>query len=138
MRALAQKDKFYRLKLVVSGSDGIRRTFLTSSKACSLIQSHLNDDITISFDHMSAVLGFLHKPYILTGMSCDQVTDAELNRLSEFSTTVTFKTMELAPTPDTASFIQKIEKEREARERGGDSKDNRSFLAKYVSPIETL
>lgn len=32
--------------------------------------------------------------------------------------------------PDTASFIQKMEREREARERG-DVKDNRGFLAKY-------
>lgn len=34
--------------------------------------------------------------------------------------------------PDTASYIQKLEREREAREKG-DVKDNRSFLAKYVS-----
>lgn len=34
--------------------------------------------------------------------------------------------------PDTASYIQKLEKEKEARERG-EVKDNRSFLAKYVS-----
>lgn len=33
--------------------------------------------------------------------------------------------------PDTASYIQKIEREKEARERG-EVKDNRSFLAKYV------
>lgn len=34
--------------------------------------------------------------------------------------------------PDTGAYIQKLEREREARERG-DVKDNRSFLAKYVS-----
>lgn len=34
--------------------------------------------------------------------------------------------------PDTASYIQKLEREREAREKG-ELKDNRSFLAKYVS-----
>lgn len=34
--------------------------------------------------------------------------------------------------PDTASYIQKIEREKEAQERG-EVKDNRSFLAKYVS-----
>lgn len=36
------------------------------------------------------------------------------------------------PVPDTATYIQKLEREREARERG-ETKDNRSFLAKYVS-----
>lgn len=35
------------------------------------------------------------------------------------------------PVPDTATYIQKLEREREARERG-ETKDNRSFLAKYV------
>lgn len=38
--------------------------------------------------------------------------------------------------PDTASYIQKLEREREAREKG-EIKDNRSFLAKYVC-IELL
>lgn len=35
------------------------------------------------------------------------------------------------PTPDTASYIYKLEREKESRERG-DTKDNRSFIAKYV------
>lgn len=42
--------------------------------------------------------------------------------------------------PDTASFIQKIEREREARERG-EFKDNRGFLAKYwmyIVPVVIL
>lgn len=40
--------------------------------------------------------------------------------------------MQLYYSPDTASYIQKLEREREAREKG-ELKDNRSFLAKYVS-----
>lgn len=36
------------------------------------------------------------------------------------------------PIPDTATYIQKLEREREARERG-ETKDNRSFFAKYAS-----
>lgn len=34
--------------------------------------------------------------------------------------------------PDTATFIHKMEREREAKEKGA-NQDNRSFLAKYVS-----
>jgi hypothetical protein len=34
--------------------------------------------------------------------------------------------------PDTAAYIQKLEKER------GETKDNRSFLAKYVSYLENF
>lgn len=34
--------------------------------------------------------------------------------------------------PDTAPYLEKLEMERIARERGDDGRDNRSFLAKYV------
>jgi hypothetical protein len=37
--------------------------------------------------------------------------------------------------PDTSAFIQKMEKEKEARERG-ETKDTRSFLAKYVRSLD--
>lgn len=35
--------------------------------------------------------------------------------------------------PDTAPYLEKLEQERLAKERGEDPRDNRSFLAKYVS-----
>lgn len=62
--------------------------------------------------------------------TCETVTIDDINQLFEFSTVVTLKTIEQAPVPDTAGFIQKIEKEREAHDRG-ETKDNRSFLSKY-------
>ena len=34
--------------------------------------------------------------------------------------------------PDVAMFVQKVEQEQVAKERG-ETKDNRSFIAKYVS-----
>ena len=45
--------------------------------------------------------------------------------------------MESGPSPDTASFVQKIEEEKLAKERG-ETKDNRSFFAKYVWAIFNL
>ena len=80
-------------------------------------------------DHNSAVLGVNHKPVNLEIVP-DQCDHVSLNDLNEFSTVVTLKTIEQAPVPDTAGFIQKIEKEREARDRG-ETKDNRSFVSKY-------
>lgn len=62
--------------------------------------------------------------------TCETVTIDDINQLFEFSTVVTLKAIEQAPAPDTAGFIQKLEKEREARDRG-ETKDNRSFLSKY-------
>ena len=49
-----------------------------------------------------------------------------------WTTNVQVKYPDGGPIPDTATYIHKIEREREARERG-EAKDNRSFLAKYVS-----
>ncbi|XP_017468751.1 PREDICTED: ER membrane protein complex subunit 10-like [Rhagoletis zephyria] len=46
----------------------------------------------------------------------------------------------MAPIPDTTSFIQKMEMEREARERG-EIRDNRGFFAKYwmyIVPVVLL
>lgn len=51
-----------------------------------------------------------------------------------WTTKVQVKYPDGGPIPDTATYILKLEKEREARERG-DVKDNRSFLAKYVSHL---
>lgn len=41
------------------------------------------------------------------------------------------------PVPDTATYIQKLEREKQARE-SGEVKDNRSFFAKYVREIKIL
>ena len=49
-----------------------------------------------------------------------------------WTTNVVVKYPDGGPVPDTATYIQKLEREREARERG-EAKDNRSFLARYVS-----
>ena len=53
-----------------------------------------------------------------------------LTNVSSFNSKVVVQHMETGPSPDTASFIQKMEEEKLAKERG-DTKDNRSFFAKY-------
>ena len=37
--------------------------------------------------------------------------------------------------PDTGPYLEKLEQERMSKERGDDTRDNRSFLGKYVSTI---
>lgn len=62
---------------------------------------------------------------------CSGLSESDITQLpNEYSTVVTLKAIEQAPVPDTAGFVQKLEKEREARDRG-ETKDNRSFLSKY-------
>lgn len=62
------------------------------------------------------------------------LSKGDVDALDEFNTEVVLKPGEAAPIPDTASFIQKMEREREARDNG-EVKDNRGFLAKYVSGL---
>lgn len=48
-----------------------------------------------------------------------------------WTTSVQVKYPDGGPVPDTASYIFKLEREKEARERG-ETQDNRSLLSKYV------
>lgn len=50
---------------------------------------------------------------------------------SMITTEVQVKYPDGGPIPDTATYIQKLEREKQARE-AGEVKDNRSFFAKYV------
>ena len=52
-----------------------------------------------------------------------------LTGVSGFKSKVYVQQMESGPSPDTASFIQRVEEEKLAKQRG-DTKDNRSFFAK--------
>lgn len=53
-------------------------------------------------------------------------------RLKDWSAKINCSIWMVSCRPDTATYIQKMERERDAREKG-DLKDNRSFIAKYVS-----
>jgi len=55
--------------------------------------------------------------------------EGNISASSGFKTKVLVQQMETGPQPDTASFIQKMEQDKLAKQRG-ETKDNRSFLAK--------
>lgn len=64
---LAKKNKFYRLKADVVGSDGIKTTFLTSSKAVSDLLTHQITQIkiiqfSVPFDSLSIERPSYHLP----------------------------------------------------------------------------
>lgn len=127
LQVLAREDKFYRLRAVVENSDGTETTFLSSIKACMLVQSNLNDYLSMTLDHSNNVVGI--SIGVQKSVPC-QGADVGLEKLSKFNTKIYVMPISVGPIPDTASYIQKLEREREAKERG-DVKDNRSFLAKY-------
>lgn len=129
---LAESNDFYRVKATVSYADGSRTTFLTSTKACTLVSSQLTDIFWVSVDSNGFVTAITET---VVGQEAGKICGSgefHPDDLVEFTSDVLIRQMELGPIPDTASFIQKVEREREAREKG-EVKDNRSFFAKYVS-----
>uniref|UniRef100_A0A1B0AR95 ER membrane protein complex subunit 10 n=1 Tax=Glossina palpalis gambiensis TaxID=67801 RepID=A0A1B0AR95_9MUSC len=134
------KNAFYRLRATVVYMSGARRTFLTANKFCSLINNQLNDEFWISIDGSGYVNAITYMVPQMNGV--DDCPDFELESLilQDFTTDVLIKHTDLAPIPDTAGYIQKLEREREARQRG-ETKDTRGFFAKYwmyIVPIVLL
>lgn len=96
-----------------------------------MAKSQLTDVLWVSLDHAGSVTAITQSVNNGNTDNCRDLTTRDFEVLDEFNTDVYVKPMENAPIPDTASFIQKLEREREARERG-ETKDNRGFFAKYV------
>lgn len=140
LRKLAEENRLYRLQAHVLESDGSRSKFLTSSKACALAKSQLTDVLWVSLDHAGSVTGITQSVNNGNFGDCRDLTNRDIDVLDEFNTDVYVKPMENAPIPDTAGFIQKLEREREARDRG-ETKDTRGFFAKYwmyIVPVVIL
>ncbi|XP_046639262.1 ER membrane protein complex subunit 10-like [Daphnia pulicaria] len=130
-REAAEANDFYHLEALVK-YNGIERTFLTSTKACLLFESQLADIITIHVD----LLGNIYGVSVATPHNQKCAGDApEFD--PTFNTTVLISYMEHGPIPDVAMFVQKVEQEKVAKERG-ETKDNRSFIAKYWMYIVPL
>ncbi|XP_076302794.1 ER membrane protein complex subunit 10-like [Lasioglossum baleicum] len=122
LKNLAKYDGKYRLHVVARTSSGNEVTFLTSIPACYLLGSDLEDLITIWLDSTA-------EP-IAVSVSSPGPCSIQTPFTNMWTTNVIIKYPDGGPTPDTATYIQKLEREREARERG-EAKDNRSFLARY-------
>ncbi|KAL2714917.1 ER membrane protein complex subunit 10 [Vespula squamosa] len=122
LKNLAKNDGKYRLKAVARTSSGSETTFLTSIPACYLLGSDLEDILTIWLDSAAEPIA------VSLSSSSPCVMDSPFTNM--WTTNIIVKYPDSGPVPDTAIYIQKLEREREARERG-ETKDNRSFLAKY-------
>ncbi|XP_034485939.1 ER membrane protein complex subunit 10 [Drosophila innubila] len=140
MKILTSQNGFYRLKATVTYPNGNSQRFLTSSKACSLLTAQFNDVLWISLDAYGFVTGITASQDPTPNSSGCSAEDIQQIKEKRFSTDVIIRHAELAPVPDTGSFIQKFEREREARERG-EVRDNRGFFAKYwmyIVPVVLL
>uniref|UniRef100_E2J772 ER membrane protein complex subunit 10 n=1 Tax=Triatoma matogrossensis TaxID=162370 RepID=E2J772_9HEMI len=122
--ALGRMDKLYKIKAVVETSKGRKLYFHTFCKANKLIFDNVIPTLSATLDHTGSVMAVS-----LQAISSNS-EDKTISHSPIVNPTVIIRPSELGPAPDTATYIQKLEKEREAKERGGNL-DNRSFLAKY-------
>lgn len=140
VKILAKENGFYRLRATVIYPNGSSQRFLTSSKACSLLLAQFNDVLWISLDPNGYVTGITAAQDPAPQNTECSAEDVQQINEKNFSSDVIIRHAELAPVPDTGSFIQKFEREREARERG-EVRDNRGFFAKYwmyIVPVVLL
>lgn len=129
LRKLAENDGKYRLKATARTSSDREITFLTSVPACYLLGSDLEDTITIWLDSAAELI------VVSISASGPCVTDKPFTHM--WTTNVVVKYPDGGPVPDTAAYIQKLERERDAKGRE-EAKDNRSFFAKYWMYIVPL
>ncbi|UYV69579.1 EMC10 [Cordylochernes scorpioides] len=123
LRHLSATNGNYYLKIKNSGNKSEITTFI---KGCLLYESNLSDEITLYLDHSSLLLGVSLNTY-LSSCSGKVVPESHLNT---FNTTITLGSLTSAPSPDTQTFLHRLEQERQEKARG-EHGENKSFFAKY-------
>ncbi|CAG9563634.1 unnamed protein product [Danaus chrysippus] len=127
LKDLADLDGFYTVRTLVTTSDSIREIeYLSSVKAKYFLDSRLSDVINAWILPNGEVMAVTFQVTNTTNGNVLEATAAEYEINSKFYV----NHVDQAPVPDTATYIQKLEREREAKEKG-DLKDNRPFYAKY-------
>ncbi|CAH1155135.1 unnamed protein product [Phaedon cochleariae] len=134
LQDLAVSNKLYQVRSVVTTDEGSERSFISTVKACMLAESELDDRLSVSLDYTGRIIAV---SLVVASKSTCEGAFVPLDKLKEFTTSVYVRQAETGPIPDTATFIQKLEREREAKEKG-ETKDNRSFFAKYWMYIVPL
>ncbi|KAF6217298.1 hypothetical protein GE061_001652 [Apolygus lucorum] len=116
------EDEYMHVKTVVQTAVSKELEFLSFAKSCAFQQS--SAILNVNVDHSGSIVSTSLSPSMGMGSFDDFIkpTSLEINYV--------FKHPEVGPMPDTATYINRLDKEREAKERGS-TQDNRSFFAKY-------
>ncbi|XP_041972830.1 ER membrane protein complex subunit 10-like [Aricia agestis] len=125
LKELAASDDFYTMRTLVTSADTKETEFFSSVKAAAFLESGLSDLISVWVLPCGEVIAVNFQ------VANSSKTDTQYRSPTyDINSKFYLRQVDQAPVPDTASYIQKLEREREAREKG-EFKDNRSFLAKY-------
>jgi len=122
LEKLCDQDGLYLVRAVSNSGEAVT-SYRSAHHACNLIDTGLSDLFTIQLD-------WRHKLVSIHLSTPNLQNNIPLTGVSGFKSKVYVQHMESGPSPDTASFIQRIEEDKLAKQRG-DTKDNRSFFAKY-------
>ncbi|XP_053600195.1 ER membrane protein complex subunit 10 [Plodia interpunctella] len=125
LKEIAEYDGFYSIRTIVTSAENRETEFLSSVKARAFLESGLSDVINAWVLPNGAVIVVSFQV-----ANSSRPLKYESDKGYSINSNFYLRHVDQAPVPDTASYIQKLEREREAREKG-DVKDNRSFLAKY-------
>ncbi|UMM38617.1 hypothetical protein L5515_009957 [Caenorhabditis briggsae] len=140
-RLLDAQDDTYSVRAKSSSQPG--QTFLTTSDPCLFLHSNLFHVFWISISQDKQELHTItvfpdtvawrndeDGKYNSLGKSCSEKSSLSATSSGSPKGIVHVVGESTLPTPDTAAFVQKLEREKRAKQHGADA-DNRSFIAKY-------
>ncbi|CAL8073200.1 unnamed protein product [Orchesella dallaii] len=140
LKKIASEDGYYFLKTTIKTPSG-EQSYRSFTHAKSLLDSGLSDIVRVNLNPNGDIISVSYAMARNDFYSVPHHLGSNRPPPQKFNTTILVHHGETGPMPDTAPYLEKLEHERLAKERGEDPRDNRSFFAKYwmyIVPIALL